>query len=155
MGTGKQKAPDLKTVFAGPIGSISGGIWKDGWTRRSYIDLGPYRLRTVIIREEVSSALSEATDDPNVVVRVGHYLFWRWALSVTSDGHTERHGIFSFLFHSLIITILVSMVNSVIFWVFGALGWVLVAIWALHMYLNFSARFGSAMPDRDAMPGAG
>src|SRR5690606_38748902 len=113
MAEGRNKAPYFQTAFQGPLGSMSSGVWKEGWSRRAYVDIGQHRVRNLLASDQIGSAIEEAADDPRLVVRVGHYLFWRWALSVTSNGHTERQGFFGFWLHTLVISGLFFFVNLV------------------------------------------
>lgn len=155
MSASRQKAPYFRTAFRGPLRGMSSGTWKEGWSRRAYVDIGPYRLRNFLASDQIGSAIEEDGDDPRVVIRVGHYLFWRWALSVTSDDHSERQGFFGFWLHTLVITGVFCIVNLVLFSLLGVLGWLGVGLWGVHMYMNFSARNGSDLPRDDGVPEAG
>lgn len=133
---------------------MSGGTWQDGWTRRAYVDIGPYRVRQLLAGDQIGSAIEEAGNNPEAVFRIGHYLFWRWALSVSSDGHTERHGVFSFIVHSIVITVVFAVVFSLLGMAWGLLGWIGFGLWAAHTYMNVSARFGSSVPEKRMVPEA-
>ncbi len=142
----KQNPSFLQTTFGGPVEAVSGGVWQAGWARVPYIDIGPYRVRNVLANDQIGSAIREAAGDPEAVVRFGRYLFWRWALSVSHDGHTERHGIVSFFFHGAIISLLFLVCVALAAWIWGLLGWAVFGLWMTHAYMNFSARFASDRP---------
>lgn len=144
--TKRQNPSFLQTSFAGPVEAVSRGIWKDGWARTAYADIGRYRVRNLLANDQIGSAIEEAAGDPHAVVRIGRYLFWRWALSVTHDGHTERHGIFSFFFHGAITSLLFLFFIALAAVVWGPFGWAAFALWVTHIYMNVTARFGSDIP---------
>lgn len=144
MEISRQKLPYFTTVVSGSLGTMSRGSWKEGWSRQAYVDLGPYRVRQLLTSDQIGSAIEESGSDPELEVRLGHYLFWRWALSVSSNGHTERHSAFSFLFHSCIITFLFMIVGLVLSAMWGLFGLAVFGLWCTHMVMNVSARFGSA-----------
>lgn len=144
MERNRQNLPYFATAITGSLGSMSSGTWKEGWSRRAYVDLGPYRVRQLLASDQIGSAIEESGSDPELEVRIGHYLFWRWALAVSSNGHTERQGAFSFLFHSAIISVLFMIVGTVLGLIWGLLGLGVFGLWCAHMFLNFSARFGSS-----------
>lgn len=150
----KRRAPYFQTTFRGPVGTVSEGTWDGRWTRRAYVDLGPFRVRSVITDSQMGTALGEARDDPDSVIRLGHMLVGRWVLSVTSDGHTERQGLFMFLLCNLAVTFIIPIVFLILAVIISELTfsrhvvmWPLLigaAIWAAQMVMNFKARFGSS-----------
>lgn len=166
MANERLRAPYFKIAFKGPVGTLSEGTWKNGTTGRAYVDIGPYRLRRVMLRDNIDSALSEASDDPDVVIRVGHLLAYRWVLSVTSGEHTERQGLFFFLLvtlcgafvHFIVLLLLAVYVSDYLYVgtpfglivVFGLAPKIallvlllLAARWLCNTWMNFAALFGS------------
>jgi hypothetical protein len=160
----KQRPPYFRVAFPGPVKTVSEGTWDGGWKRRTYIDLGEYRLRDVVTDMRMDSALDEAADDPGSVVGLGHFLVWRWVLSVSRDGRTERQGLMRFILSILAATaafaasglvclsIAIGAVDAVdsgrlreLLQLSGIAlpGLVLPLLWAAHMVMNFKAWCGA------------
>ncbi len=149
---GKQRAPYLQVVFPGPVGRLSEGTWDGRWTRRAYVDLGPYRVRGVVADAQMGSALQEFGDSAATEIRLGQMLIGRWVLAVTAEGHSERQGIVMFVLCSLALTLIFVLLSALFAVVVSDLGgarsfqgWLMLpglALWALQMWLNAKARFG-------------
>ncbi|MFE3837457.1 hypothetical protein [Pseudogemmobacter sonorensis] len=148
----KQRAPYLQVAFPGPVGRVSEGTWDGRWTRRAYVDLGPFRVRGVVADAQMGSALEEFGDSAATGIRLGHMLVGRWVLAVTSEGHSERQGMVMFLLCNLALTLAFAILSALFAVVASDLGgarsfqsWLMLpglALWALQMWLNFKARFG-------------
>lgn len=160
----KQRLPYFKVAFPGPVEAVSDGMWESGWRRRAYIDLGPYRLRDLVTDPQMDCVLDEAGGDPDSVVRLGHFLLWRWLLSVTREGRTERQAPILFILSTLAITLAFVVGGFIcLFFAVGVLGavdgerlygllellstmllgLVFPLVWAVHMVMNFRAWSGS------------
>jgi hypothetical protein len=162
----KQRPPYFRVAFPGPVKTVSEGIWDGGWKYRAYIELGQYRLWDVVTDMRMDSALDEAADDPGSVVGLGHFLVWRWVLSVTRDGRTERQGLMHFILSIVAVTAAFAIGGLVCFSIaigvldaaasgrlrellelsgIALLGLALPLplLWAAHMVMNFRAWCGS------------
>lgn len=149
---GKQRAPYLQVAFSGPVGRMSEGTWDGGWTRRAYVDLGPFRVRGLVADAQMGSALEEFGDHAATEIRLGHMLIGRWVLAVTSDGHSERQGIVMFLLCNLALTLMFLILSALFALLASDLGgarsfqsWLMLpglGLCALQLWLNVKARFG-------------
>ncbi|ENO88256.1 hypothetical protein [Thauera linaloolentis] len=160
----KQRLPYFKVAFPGPVDAVSDGMWESGWRRRAYIDLGPYRLRDLVTDPQMDCVLDEAGGDPDSVIRLGHFLTWRWLLSVTREGRTERQEPILFILSTVTITLAFAVGGFIcLFFAVGLLdavgggllhgllkplstmllGLGLPLVWAVHMVMNFRAWSGS------------
>ena len=149
----KRRPPYFRVVFPGPVRTVTEETEREGrWQRRIYIDLGRYRLREVVTCPRMDCALDESCADSAPVVRLGHFLFWRWVLSVSCGGRIERSGLMPFILGLLAITAAFAVGGFVCLFIgIGvlemaggvSLALVLLLLWILHMAMNFKAWLGA------------
>lgn len=150
---GKQRPPYFGVVFPGPVRSVTGEMaWEGHWRSRAYIDFGRYRLGDVVTCPRMDRVLDECGSDPDAVVRLGHFLIWRWVLSVSSGGRIERQGLLPFALGLLLITATFAVGGFVCLFIgIGVLemadgvlpGLALAVLWAVHMAMNLKAWLGA------------
>lgn len=150
---GKQRPPYFRVVFRGAVRTVTEEMaWEGRWRRRTYLDFGRYRLKDVVTCSRMDRALDECGGDPDAVVRLGHFLLWRWVLSVSSGGRVERQAFPLFALGLLAISaafagggfvcLLISI--GVLETVDGTLpGLALAVLWAMHMAMNLRAWLGT------------
>jgi len=88
----------LNTTYTGPVEALGSGRNTSSWMgRRSFIKIGPQRIRNVMLSDYLDSILEAAVDDESeATVSIGWVMFYRWVLAVQRGGENLREGIFLF-----------------------------------------------------------
>ncbi|MCV2217246.1 hypothetical protein [Thauera sp. Sel9] len=150
---GKQRPPYFRVAFRGTVRTVTEEMaWEGHWRRRTYLDFGRYRLKDVVTCPRMDRVLDECGSDPDAVVRLGHFLVWRWVLSVSRGGRVERQAFLLFALGLLAITavfagggfVCLFICIGVLETVDGVLpGLAFPVLWATHMAMNLRAWLGT------------
>jgi hypothetical protein len=84
--------------YNGKLGMLGAGRYTSNFmARRSVIQIGPTRLRNVLVSDYIDSALEADLDrDSDISVSVGWAMFFRWVLAIKHQGEVIREGFFLF-----------------------------------------------------------
>lgn len=111
------------THYAGSVEQIGSGILTSGFMgRRSFVKIGPQRIRNVMSSNYLDSLLEAAVDsESDAAVSIGWMMFYRWLLAVRQEGDQAREGIFLFAAGMLTHVVVVGLASLIAAAVAGSL----------------------------------